>query len=442
VGFEISVAGNAYNPMSSIVTVQTEADVLIEIRHEMGTTPAQGPGEIYVQGLAAGRTHTLSVFADDEFVSDVEVKIEALSNDWTQCTPTVPVEPTQEIVCTSGSDGDGSIYFCVDRQGTPVWSMAHPDGEGLSVVTPLEDGRFVAVSWTKAALSVFSERGQLIAEYTPSWFEQRTRYQHDWIDMHEVFVLEEGPWKGALAFMTKTRDVVGEEVLYAGGIIVFDLDGEQVLWDWQLHGVLGDEQPITSLLSYDRFGLSTDDATDWDHSNALLHRVRDDGGDEFWVSLRNQDWIIAVDAETDDVLWRLGFEGDFDADVEDWFFQQHAPELHVVDGVTRLFVYDNSVARADGGARVSRVLELELDEVSMTASVVAQLGGFFAPNSGDVDLADDGESLIYVVGTLPSPTIVEVAWPNGELLWELGCDTTMYRVESSDSIYDRARRTD
>jgi hypothetical protein len=392
-----------------------------------------------VQGLAPGRTHVLAVFVDDELREKVEVEIEPLPEDWTSCRVTYPTDVTQDVICTSGWEGPDGVFACVDRTGAPVWSIQHPGGEALAVVTPLAGGGFAAVGWSKSAVVIFDERGALLKEISHSWLNGQTRFQHDWIDMHELIVIEEGRWKGAFAFLTKTVETIEEEQIYSGGIVVFDRANDEVLWDWQMHGELGDGQPIDTAMSYDRAGQgAASHGSDWDHANALIHRVGDADREEFWVSLRNQDWIIAIDVDTDEILWRLGYEGDFAGGDDTWFYQQHAPEIRVVDEEPHLVLFDNSAIRADGDGGASRVLELAVDEEAMTVELVSELTGFFSPAGGDADVSADGDRLMYVVGVEEPPYIAEVSWPEGELLWRYECELEqMYRADLYPSVYER-----
>ena len=436
---EITVSDNPDNPFSKIVSVETNADVSIRIESEMGVTPAQAPGEILVLGLAADSEHALTVLVDDQPAADVVVDTAPLEDDWQLCSVDGVGEP-KEIVCTNGWIGDDGVYFCVDRDGEPIWSLQHPDGETLPVVSPLPEGGFAAVSGSKSILAIFDERGGLEAEYSMSWFSERTRYEHEFIDMHEVIPITEGQWDGAIAFLTKTTEKVDNAERQGGGVIVFDLDNQEVLWDWSVHGVMGDNKPIDPLLDYHRDGLYDEEPWDWDHVNALLHRMHDDGREEIWISMRDQDWLVSVDPDTDRVLWRLGREGDFGGSPDTWFYQQHGPELQIVDGEAHIFLFDNGTVRHDG-ARRSRVIELALDEEKMKVELVAELSGFYSRTGGDADLLPDGEHVQYVAGDPPStsdtlPYIAEVSWPEGEEMWRMSCDTDqLYRAHYATSIY-------
>jgi hypothetical protein len=432
----VTVSVNPDNPFSRILDVSGPEGASIEVVHEMGTTPAQGPGEILVLGLAAGRTHSLDVMVDGELAETVEVVTDALSDGW----PTCEAEGAfveQEVVCTNGKIFTKPIYYCVDKAGTPVWSLRHPDDVTMLAVRSLPNGGYAAVGDTRSMIVIFDERGKLIAEYSHLWFPDRTRFDHHTIDMHDVIAITEGQWAGAIAFLTATTDIIDGEELLAPGIVVMDPETGEVLWDWLAHGTLGDGIPIDPSIDYQRRGLLGEDKDSFVHANALLHRVYPDGREAMWLSLRRQDWLMSINTETDLVNWRLGLGGDFDGTAHTWFYQQHAPEVRVHDGETRVLLFDNSAYRPNGGGQ-SRVIEIAIDEEAMTAEIRHEASGFFSFAMGDADLLHDGERLQYVVGWNTPTEIVEVSWPDGDELWHMTCDTKrMYRVDSFPSLYDR-----
>ena len=433
----VSVAENPDNPFSRVLTVSADAAASVQVAHDMGTTAPQAPGEVLVLGLSADATHTLTVLVDGQAAATVEVSTDPLPLGWEGCEVSGDWQP-EEVVCTNGQDADGANYFCVDRAGQPVWSLSHPDGETMLAVRSLPDGGFAAVGDSKSMVALFDERGALTAEITPLDLEGRTRFEHGWIDMHELIAISEGQWAGAIAFLTATGDEVAEGFRIGGGIVVLDPVTLEVLWDWSAHGMLGDDVPLDPALDYSRFGL-LGEQPDWLHVNALVHRIRDDGGEEFWVSMRSQDWIVAIDAQTDAIRWRLGRDGDWSGPDEAWFYQQHAPEVSVVDGELRLLVFDNGTRRPEGDGKRSRVVELALDEASRAVSVIGEVDGFFTAGHGDADLLPGRDRLQYVVGWSETPSVEEVRWPDGEALWRMDCPDSdeLYRSTFFPSLYER-----
>ncbi len=103
---------------------------------------------------------------------------------------------------------------------------------------------------------------------------------------------------------------------------------------------------------------------DWTHSNALVYLP--DGN--LLMSMRHQSWVLKLDYEdgagTGDILWRLGYQGDFTLTQDDpgkWFFAQHFPSLVASTGSQlTVAVFDNGDDRVlDGGGTCTSILRSE-----------------------------------------------------------------------------------
>ncbi|HET9308596.1 MAG TPA: aryl-sulfate sulfotransferase [Candidatus Sulfotelmatobacter sp.] len=131
---------------------------------------------------------------------------------------------------------------------------------------------------------------------------------------------------------------------------------------------------------------------DWTHTNAVLYSP-DDGN--LIISIRHQNWLVKIDYAdgkgAGDILWKLGYQGDFalmnadrtpDDNAEDWFFAQHGPSFvsSNTTGSFSLTLFDNGddrgVTVVAGGtcgvsgqpACYSTVPILGVDETAKTAT--------------------------------------------------------------------------
>jgi len=86
---------------------------------------------------------------------------------------------------------------------------------------------------------------------------------------------------------------------------------------------------------------------DWLHANALVY-IPDDGN--LLLSLRHQSWVVKIDyqngAGTGDVIWHLGYQGDFSissGNDMDWFAAQHDVNIASPNGTGdfQLAMFDN-----------------------------------------------------------------------------------------------------
>jgi hypothetical protein len=474
---------NPYNQFSAValVTVETECDVRIEYSstldvalEDSGFTPDfpldnDVPEEIVVLGLKAGRAYDLQIVATapdgrtwESGFTGTHTTLEMPST-WEGCEATSQDGFDLEgVICTGTGENTHPFYFfCVDRTGEVVWAISRPDQNHMMYLEPLDDGTFAAVGCYDY-IAYFDEWGDLTGELPGSDLQPADlRFDHSFIDHHEVIEITEGQWRGAVALLTRAYDVFEGEDKGGAGIVVLYPDSGTVMWDWTCHGERGDGVPIDPKLDYSRETLLDDGmGGDFHHANTLVHEVEEDGREYFWVSLRNQDWIIKVDVATDEVVWRLGYEGDFDlvedldggspASSEEWFFHQHRPVILNVgtDGRKDVLIYDNGTVRVtDGGLAstlnpYSRVITLKIDEDSMRAAVIfdygpgpGQEGHWWTGIYGNASMLPEQEAVVFTQGNYP--ILVDVSYPEGEERWRYSCPSgSFYRVDYYPSLYE------
>jgi arylsulfate sulfotransferase len=109
-------------------------------------------------------------------------------------------------------------------------------------------------------------------------------------------------------------------------------------------------KPVWSWSSFDHLDVNRHPMLfpDWTHANTIGYSP-DDGN--IVLSLRNQSWVIKIDYAngrgTGNVLWRLGYQGDFKLldsnSPADWFFAQHDANFFRANDSRelRLAVFDN-----------------------------------------------------------------------------------------------------
>ncbi|MDP7113077.1 MAG: hypothetical protein QGH45_13985, partial [Myxococcota bacterium] len=222
----IRVLANETNPFSALARVTVDSEIEVTVEYGVGeafdrSTPplVLSPGvmtEFFVMGLRPDTQYSIRAVADDDKQSWIsttqDFQTEPLPEGWPVCTVTAP-DPSlfdvDEVICSNHRLVDETpIYLCVDREGVPVWWLRHPDGERMQQVTVLADGSYAAVGDSDSFVAFFDRYGAMTGEFIDLWFEGRTRFFHDWVDMHEVIELTEGPWAGAVAFTTATVDIV------------------------------------------------------------------------------------------------------------------------------------------------------------------------------------------------------------------------------------------
>lgn len=206
---------------------------------------------------------------------------------------------------------------------------------------------------------------------------------------HELIELPNGNFM-ALSHSFQEVDYGPDGVRTVGGdkIVEFTPAGE-VVWTWDSFDHLDPQRVIEPLDAAVLLHPVTLAPTyDWTHANALVYRAEDE---VLLISFRHQDWIVAIDHATGEVLWKLGDEGDFSLVGPGAFFHhQHAPEWQP-DG--SLLLYDNAVGQPVVESRARRY---ELDVAAKTAKLVWSDDGepIAVPFAGNADRLPGGRILV------------------------------------------------
>jgi hypothetical protein len=211
---------------------------------------------------------------------------------------------------------------------------------------------------------------------------------------HEIMVLPNGNYLAlSLAFEDHTYPTLGPQHVAGDVIVEFTREGE-VVWTWDAFDHMDPQRLRETPEALPIIDPATgEESLDWTHANGLIYEEADD---TVIISLRHQDWIMRIDRATGDILWRLGYEGDFTlADGDRWFYHPHSPEWQE-DG--SLVLYDNGIVTVETpppGVR-SRAVRFEVDETAMTADLVWEDDEepFFAPIAGDADRMPSGHLLV------------------------------------------------
>lgn len=418
------------SPLAALARVELDepAEVRIELWSDdvdpMRTIPAP-PRDVHgidVIGMRAETTYALQPVVRYPDGDERRAEIQYFT------TGALP-EGTPDAIWASGGQADGLITVVgpaearsandspyligVDREGFVVW-VYDPDelrGErGADRAAQwLHDGNLRVL--VPDGVRVITPGGEMLSEYSPP------------SGMHHDGTLLDIDHLAYLARETQTLyvDQFDATVPVLGDVIaVTDQDANEV-WRWSAFEHL-DPQRFPTATSQ-RLDPNTGSA-DWTHANSLVY---DMDRDAYIVSLRHQNWVIAVDATSGEVEWTLGAEGDFALEGGQWFTSQHAART-LRDGT--LLMFDNGNDREGN----SRAVRYALDEQAMTATEVWSFDvGFSAGNLGDADLLPNGSVLVCAGGQRDAGNDARIAevTEDGEVAWELGVgdDLWVYRAE-------------
>jgi hypothetical protein len=185
----------------------------------------------------------------------------------------------------------------------------------------------------------------------------------------------------------------GQTVHVAGDTLVEVSPDGQKTWQWSSFAHLDE----TRLLGPDNLSPLVNPQTgqsgiDWTHGNGIVYSAADDS---ILLSLRHQDWILKIDHQSGNVVWRLGKDGDFTLTSGTWFFHQHSAEWQP-DG--SLLLYDNGACNPDvpDADEHSRPVRYQLDEAAMTATQVWDETNepYMSLIAGDADRLANGRILV------------------------------------------------
>ena len=233
------------------------------------------------------------------------------------------------------------------------------------------------------------------------------------------------------------------QVTVAGDLLLEVTPEGDILWSWDMFDHLDVDRRPEGFDEMVINPLTGEPGYDWTHSNGLLYEPETNS---VLVSVRHQDWLIRVDRETSEVVWRFGADGDFALSAGTWPYHQHSPQWQP-DG--SLLLYDNGLHNpqvADADER-SRAVRYVLDEDGMTVAQVWEDGGdVMAPIAGDADRVPDGSVLItdssidFGIG-MPYAVIRKAdEADSGRTVWSLQTEiaTFIYRcVETSRLVGER-----
>lgn len=270
--------------------------------------------------------------------------------------------------------------FVTDLEGNVIWYYWGGAGHTAVPWKPLPNGNVGLIdgSSTGSQLVEIDLAGNMIRQLTTASLNQLLTAKGYSISIanfhHEILPLPNGHWI-VLANATKPyTNLPGYPgITQVLGDFVIDLDPDwNPAWVWS---------------SFDHLDINRHpfQFPDWTHSNALVYLP--DGN--LLLSMRHQSWILKLDYENGagngDVLWHLGYQGDFSlvqGDPALWFSTQHFPSLVSSNGSQlTLAVMDNGDNRVldVGGTCVpygepnpcySRATIFDVDQDAKTANLI------------------------------------------------------------------------
>ncbi len=329
-----------------------------------------------------------------------------------------------------------SSVFVVDTAGRTRWHMGYestdPFPGGIDAVTRSTQG---TVHFAMQSRYVeIDELGTVLTEVSDE--ELGVLGMH-----HEALVLPSGNIV-VLAYSFQEVDYPGApNTLVAGDVVVEFTPQGDVVWSWNSFDHLDPMRILEPIGSWTITHPQTQEsAYDWTHANGVAYR---EDTDQFLLSLRHQDWLVAIDRSSSQIDWILGPDGDFSLTDGTWFAHQHSPQWQP-DG--SLLVYDNAVEAPSGPTTdaLARAVRYELDLTEFTAAAVWEIDAqdVSSPFAGDANLLPDSGHYIVLDSTIQTeegyrPRLREVdpvASPMVQWTLELPAPFLAYRTSTSEFL--------
>jgi arylsulfate sulfotransferase len=347
--------------------------------------------------------------------------------------------------------------FITDRDGNPIWYYDVGQANYPFTVKLLPNGRVILNIGTQdsAILREVDLAGTTIREMDMGTLRQKMQVAgFDFVPSvshHDLLPLDNGHLIILVDFVKSFTDLPGypgTTQVVGDGLIDLDSNWDPV-WAWNSFDYLDVNRHLNGL-------------PDWTHSNALLYSPSDGN---ILLSMRHQSWVLKIDYNNGtgpgDVLWRLGYQGDFALAQGDdpslWFSFQHFPSLVSQSGSqTTLAIWDNGNSRvvdtsgtmcgfAGTPTCYSRATVFQVDETAKVANLLWEYWpGYYGEWGGSINQLSNGNVEFDANGFAnpPIPDVVselqEVTQTSTpEIIWKMDIPAprNAYRAYRIPSLY-------
>ncbi|MGA7399309.1 MAG: aryl-sulfate sulfotransferase [Candidatus Sulfotelmatobacter sp.] len=424
-------------------------------RQTSSTTPTMGmrdPLTVLVAGMRPNTTYHMRAHLDaangESWVGpDETFKTGAIPASAGTLPGIVVTRPTPGLTPSSGVEvfnlvGTNKMLTALvtDIEGNIIWYYSPGNGASPTPMKLMSNGHFIM---NVGDLREIDLAGNIVRSITPAAINQSLQANGYSFTIsffhHDVIVLPNGHW---ITLANTSKDFTnlpgypGVTDVLGDALIDIDLNGN-VAWAWSGFDHLDVNRHLMGL-------------PDWTHSNAIIYAP--DGN--LLLSMRHQSWILKIDyadgAGAGDILWKLGYQGDFalaGGDDSNWFFAQHYPNLESTNGsVMTLAIVDNGDLRINANdvpcttTCYTRATVFQVDEATNLATLLWQdLPGFYSFWGGSIGLLGNGdmEFDLTTVASTPASQVMEVTYPDSpQTVWQLNLSgENAYRAFRIPSLY-------
>lgn len=453
-------------PAQSTVTIQFGPDLGYGLQTSaQATSPEGGALTVLVAGMKQNTVYHMQAIVT---YADGSQEVDA---DHIFKTGSIPPERLPQVVVTrpSGSTPAPGVALlsltkgstnhlmalALDPSGNVIWYYDYDPA--LGIVQPIEllpNGHLLVLLYAPGnfggTLREIDLVGNIVRQLTYSDLSQslsNAGYDFPVYSLdHDVLLLP----NGHLLLLVTTYKVFHDLPGYPGdttvvGNAIVDLDqSNNPVWVWNAF----------DHLDVNRYPMGF---PDWTHANSLFYS-KDDGN--LLISLRHQHWVLKLDYRdgqgSGDVLWKLGYQGDFDLGSgapANWFYAQHYAKIVSPNttGDVRLALFDNGDFRVlDFGGTTcyspgappcySRATIFEVNEDTRTANVAWAYTLPYSFWGGVTQVLPNTDVFVDETTPLDNPTGARVLDltqdPNPMVIWQLDVNgQNSYRTIHLPSLY-------
>lgn len=454
------------SPPQSIVAIQFGLDLTYPFQTSaQAASPYGGALTFLVAGMKQNTLYHMRAVVTDENGT------QQFDDDHTFQTGSIPPERLPQAVVTNPNHSTPApgvellsltaghthqlMVVALDPAGNVIWYYDYDSALGIAQpIKLLPNGHMLALFNAGDFTGTLREidlAGNIVRQFTYSDLSQslaNAGYTFPVLSMdHDVVQLPNGDWLfivGTYRFFHDLPGYPGDTQVFGNAIVELDQNNNAV-WAWNAFDHLDvNRHPMNF--------------PDWTHANALFYAA-DDGN--LLISLRHQHWVLKLDYRdgqgSGDVLWKLGYQGDFDLGSgapANWFYAQH--DANIVSpnttGDVQLAVFDNGNYRVlDSGGTTcdptgsgtpcySRAAIFDVNENTRVANVAWAYTLPFSFWGGVTQLLPNSNIFVDVTTPADNPTgarVLELTQvPNSEIIWQLDINgQNSYRTIHLPSLY-------
>ncbi len=326
---------------------------------------------------------------------------------------------------------EDAYHVICNRQGQVVWYDKgfgwHPDmlPDSIEATTTVQACNAYHFTENATILALVGCHAYLEKTLDGEIIKLFSDTDQDYLFHHDLILNQDNN----IVFITARVDVVNRSSVGGAANTILVIDGlieknhqDETLWTWDpithfdpLYG----GQPGAVIWG----NIYGNQCIDWFHTNS----IKQDFDGHYVLSQNYSGHITKINAQTGDVIWTLGKDGELELESGDFFAKTH--DATITKDQTYL-AFDN----IGGFNNTSRIVEYEVDEVNKTAKQiwVYDIPAIYkSPFLGSAQRLDNGNTLI---GCGTKGEIIEVT-PEKEVVWQGSNHNSLFRAKSINRLY-------